>query len=452
MVAGTASACISQSMLIAALPAIMRQFGVDATLGQLLTTSYIFTLGLVSALSAFLVRRFRTKPLFLAAMLSFLAGCIAALLAPDYWTLLAARLLQAGGAGVSLPLIQVVALSLHPKSQYGKAMGIVGLIIGFAPAIGPTVSGVLIDLFGWRSVFVALLCTTVPVVAVSVFLPNGIVQRAEEPPSFDAVSFAQYTVGFCACMAGITVAESLGLLEPACWLLMAFGALVLLFFSRRQMRSEDPFLKLACFRSPVFAVSTVLVVLAHMAFMSGSIMVPLFVQDVQMQSAALSGAIILPGALLLGFLNPLTGKVLDRIGALPLVAMGGIVLTAGTVSFVVLDPQASEVWVTVLYGLRAAGVACLMMPMTAYGCAALPKEDLAQATAMLTSFRQIFGSMASSVLIAVMATVSSNDIGVDAEGFEASFALQSTILALGIAACFVLLFVHGRRKGSDRKG
>lgn len=452
MMAGSGSACISQSMLIAALPAIMRQFEVDATLGQLLTTSYIFTLGLISALSAFLVRRVRTKPLFLAAMSSFLVGCVAALLAPDYWTLLAARLLQAGGAGVTLPLIQVVALSLYPKSQYGKAMGLVGLIIGFAPAIGPTISGLLIDQFGWHSVFVALVCVAAPVIVASVLLmPGGIVERSGEKPSFDAASFAQYTVGFCACMAGVTVAEALGIFEPACWVLLAFGAAVLAVFARRQLRAPNPFLKLLCFRNPVFAVSAVLVVLAHVAFMSGSIMVPLFVQDVQMRSAALSGMIILPGAVLLGFLNPVTGKVLDRVGPMPLVAVGGVVITAGTFAFSVLDPAASEVWVTVLYGLRVVGVACLMMPMTAYGCAALPKEDLAQATAILTSFRQIFGSMASSVLIAVMAAASSNEIGVDAAGFEASFALQAAVMAVGAAACFVLLAKLGGRRAGRRE-
>ena len=145
MMSGTTAACISQSMMIAALPTIMHEYSVSASLGQLLTTSYIFTLGLISAMTAYLVHRVDSKKLFIAAMVCFVAGCAAALVAPNYPLLLASRLLQAGGAGIALPLIQVVALSVYPKSEYGRAMGLVGLIIGFAPAIGPTVSGFLID-------------------------------------------------------------------------------------------------------------------------------------------------------------------------------------------------------------------------------------------------------------------------------------------------------------------
>ena len=141
MMSGTTAACISQSMMIAALPTIMHEYSVSASLGQLLTTSYIFTLGLISAMTAYLVHRVDSKKLFIAAMVCFVAGCAAALVAPNYPLLLASRLLQAGGAGIALPLIQVVALSVYPKSEYGRAMGLVGLIIGFAPAIGPTVSG-----------------------------------------------------------------------------------------------------------------------------------------------------------------------------------------------------------------------------------------------------------------------------------------------------------------------
>lgn len=434
MMAGTTAACISQSMMITALPTIMVQYGVDATLGQLLTTAYIFTLGLISATTAFLIDRIPAKRLFIAAMLLFVAGCVAALAAPSYPLLLAARLVQAGGAGICLPLIQVVALSLYPPSEYGKAMGISGLVIGFAPAIGPTIAGVLIDVWGWHSIFVVLGSVALVVAVVAAALLGEIGHAGGQAGRFDVVSTLQYVTGLVACMAGVTVAESGESGAVLAIGLFAAGAAMLVVFVRRQLRVEHPLLDLRCFRNRTFAVATVLVLVTQVAFMAGSIMVPLYVQDIQGRSATISGFTILPGALLLGILNPVTGRYLDRHGALPLIVFGGAVTIAGTLAFCVLDPAVPEWAVTVLYGVRIVGISCLMMPMQAYGTAALPVEELSQATAILTSFRQIFGSIMSSVLISFMAALSSNASGVDAFGFGASFALQAAIVLVGIVA------------------
>lgn len=152
------------------------------------------------------------------------------------------------------------------------------------------------------------------------------------------------------------------------------------------------------------------------------------------RDATTSGLTILPGALLLGFLNPVTGRYLDRHGALPLIVVGGVVTVTGTLAFCVIDPAVPEWVVTVLYGIRVAGISCLMMPMQAYGTAALSHDELSQATAILTSFRQVFGSVMSSVLISVMAAASGNAIGIDAHGFAVSFAAQATIVLAGTVA------------------
>ena len=439
MMSGTTAACISQSMMIAALPTIMHEYSVSASLGQLLTTSYIFTLGLISAMTAYLVHRVDSKKLFIAAMVCFVAGCAAALVAPNYPLLLASRLLQAGGAGIALPLIQVVALSVYPKSEYGRAMGLVGLIIGFAPAIGPTVSGFLIDFWGWRSVFVILGAVSAVVVVLSFFVLSDVVKREASRERFDVPSGLLYTLGFCGIMLGTTVMESDAAFDPVSLSALAGGALALFVFARRQARIEQPLLKLSCFRNRTFAIATVLVMMSQMAFMVGSIMVPLFVQDVQGGSATVSGLTILPGAVLLGFLNPVTGRLLDRYGPRPLVAVGCAVLAAGTLAFAACDAGTPEWAITVLYGVRTVGVACLMMPMTAHACAALSLEDIAQGTAIITSFRQIFGALSSSALITVMALASSNELGIDVGGFALSFEVQAAVIVVGFVVGMAFL-------------
>lgn len=439
MMSGTTAACISQSMMIAALPTIMHEFNVDAALGQLLTTAYIFTLGLFSAMTAYLVNRLDTRKLFLASMGSFVVGCAASLVAPNYPLLLASRLLQAGGAGIALPLIQVVALSVYPKSEYGKAMGIVGVIIGFAPAIGPTISGFFIDVWGWRSVFVALGGVTLVVMVLAALFLKDVVKHESAQARFDVASGLLYTAGFALVLVGVSVMESAGQVSVAAVLPALVGAAGLAVFAVRQLRIPNPLLKLSCFRDRTFSVGLLLVLLGHIGFMSASIMVPLFVQDVQGQSAAVSGLTILPGAVLLGFLNPVTGRYLDKHGPKPLIIAGTLLLVAGTLAFVPLGPGTPEWVVTVLYGVRTVGVACLMMPMTAYACTTLAQDDIAQGTAIITSLRQIFGSLASSLLIALMALASSSPLGIDAFGFGVSFAVQAAIIAVGGTVGFILV-------------
>ncbi len=446
MLIGTGTACISQSMMISALPAVMHEFSVNASLGQLITTSYIFTLGLISALTAFLINRFETRPLFFAAMGTFVIGCALSLVAPNYPLLLLSRLVQAGGAGILLPLLQVVALSVYPKSEYGRAMGIAGLTIGFAPAIGPTISGVIIDAWGWRAVFACLGAVAILCAVAAFFLLTDVVKRSKDHGRLDVASALLYACGFCLVLIGATFMEESGQVSPLAVALLVAGTLVLASFARRQLRVANPFLKLACFRDRTFAVSTMLVVFAHIAFMAPSIMVPLFVQDIQGQSAAVSGLVILPGAVLLGILNPVTGRLLDKHGPRPLLAVGGALIVAGTLAFSACTEAVPEWLVTVLYGVRIVGIACIMMPMTGHACTTLPPEDLPQGTAIITSFRQIIGSISASVLITVMSVSSSNALGVDVHGFSVSFLVQAAVVAFGVILGFVLL---PRKRGKE---
>ncbi len=438
MMVGTTAACVSQSMMISALPAVMHEFVVSAELGQIITTGYIFTLGLFSAMSAYLVSKFDAKRLFLFSMIGFGLGCLAAIFAPNYPTLLVAREVQAIGSGIALPLIQVVALSVYPKSQYGKALGLVGIIIGFAPAIGPTISGFIIDLWGWRAIFVALVVVAAAVVAFAIpFLPD-VIRRPKTHQHFDMPSAALFCAGFVLVFVGVSFAEGAAHIGFA---LAAFGAGVALLaaFARRQLRIPNPLLKLSCFRNRIFSVSVALVVLGQLAFLSASIMVPLFVQDVQGYSAAVSGLVILPGAVLLGLLNPVTGRYLDTHGPRPLLYAGCALLVAGTLAFVACD-AATPAWVvTVLYGVRICGVSCLMMPMTAYASKQLSADDMAQGTAITMSSRQLISSLLSSMLIAVMSAASSNELGVDAHGFGVSFTVLAVVIAVGCIVGAIML-------------
>lgn len=445
MVAGTTAACISQSMMIGALPAVMSEYAISASYGQLLTTAYIFVLGLISAMTAYLMNRFNSKKLYLASLSCFVVGCAAAIVAPNYPCLLAARLLQAGGAGICLPLVQLVALNIYPKSQYGQATSIVGMIIGFAPAIGPSISGFLIDAWGWRSIFWVLGTTALIVILLTVFLLKDVVRRPDHPGHFDPASALLYAAGFVLVMVAATMLESGGAAGPEFLVPLVLGAVGVAAFVRRQLRIPNPLLKLQCFRDRTFAVSTLIVICSHMMFMAPSIMVPLFVQDIQGLSATVSGLTLLPGAIMMGVMNPVTGRFLDRRGPRPLIVAGCITVLVGTVAFAMIPASSPEWVVTVLYGIRATGIACMMMPLTAWACTTLQIDELAQASAIITSLRQLIGSLSASIFIAIMALTSQNASGVAIEGFDFSFWLQCAIPVVAFALGMFALPKVGKR-------
>ena len=219
----------------------------------------------------------------------------------------------------------------------------------------------------------------------------------------------------------------------------------LVVFARRQLRVPEPFLRLQCFRDKTFAVSTLIVICAHMMFMAPSIMVPLFVQDIQGLSATVSGLTLLPGAIMMGVMNPITGRLLDRRGPRPLIVAGCVAVLAGTVAFALIPASVPEWVVTVLYGVRAMGIACLMMPLTAWACTTLDPDELAQASAIITSARQLIGSLSASVFIAVMALTSQNALGVDLGGFDFSFWLQCGVPVLAFVLGMFVLPAKGKR-------
>lgn len=447
MFGGTFFLCLSQAMLITALPVILREFSINAGYGQILTTGYIFALGLISALSAALVYRFSTKRLFLVSLGSFLVGCVLCLVAQDFTTLVIGRFLQAGGAGISLPLIQNVALIVYPKEEYGKAMGLVGLIIGFAPAIGPVVSGPIIDYLGWRAIFLILLVIVGVCFVLALFLVRNMAHRREV--HINIPSAVLYFIGCTCVMTAFTQLESFGPADPVVWGTFAVGVLFIVGYVRHDKRSRQPLLHLGCFRSRRFTIDTLFVIFGQASMMIASIMVPLFIQGVQGESATLSGLTIMPGAILLGILNPVTGRLYDRYGARPLAICGCVLILAGTIAFTFCTADTPFWLIILLYGLRILGISAVWMPMTADASVALPPGEAAQATAITTSLRQMISAVLSTVFVSIMALFTVDASGISVYGFSVSFwvlsALSSVMLMLA------LFGVKGRRRKSGRR-
>jgi EmrB/QacA subfamily drug resistance transporter len=443
---GAFISALSQNLLTSALPSIMNEFEVSATIGQLLTTIYILTLGIVTSTTAYLINKFNTKHLFISAMLLFLVGCIISIFTPSFTILLLSRMLQASGAGVLMPLIQVFALKTFPAEQHGRAMGIVGLVVGFAPTLGPTLSGVFVEYFGWRSIFYLLTAISIVVIIAAVFELIDISEKING--KMDFISAVIYGIGFCSFMLGITNQETFGWIHYYTLTPILVGFICLSIFIRRQLKSTQPLLQLRVFKNRTFTVSTILIIITFIILMSGKIMIPIYVQSIRGYSAIISGIVLLPGSLLVALLNPITGYLLDEYGPRAISIIGMILMAAGTGGFVFLGNQTSLILITLIYCVRMIGNSFLLMPLTAYGLSALEERSISHGTAIVNSVRQMVGALGSSFLVAIMAAASYNINAVDIHGVNVSFGVQTVLIILGLI--ITLIFVKQKQPEKEQ--
>ncbi len=435
MMVGAFLSSMSQSLLTSALASIMDFFHITASTAQLLTTGYILVLGVVSATTAYLINKYKTQKLFIWAIAIFLFGNLLACFATDFYILLIARIIQAFGGGILLPQIQVVALKVYPKEKRGSVMGLVGLVVAFAPAIGPTLSGVLVDSLGWRSIFWFLAAISAVILVCGMFFVKNIGENYTE--KLDWLSVALYTVGFCGLMIGVTNYSEYGFAILQTIIPIAVGLICLACFSLRQFRIENPLLELRVFKDRNFTIMFILIMILYMSNMAGVTLVPLYIQTARGFSATISGLVLLPAALINIVLNPVMGKLFDEYGPRRITLVGMALLVAGNSAFILFKDNISMVIVAVAYCFRIAG-ATIIMPLTAYGVEDLNKKMISHGMALVSSVRQMAGSLGTAILVAIV-TLNSTHSSVDVHGINLSFSVQSVIYSIMLVYAFVLI-------------
>ena len=179
LLAATFVALLNQTLLIVALPSVMQEFNIEASLAQWVTTAFMLMSGIMIPITAFLVEKFSSKTLLLISLSIFIIGTVIGAIAVNFEMLLVARITQAIGAGIIMPLMQTVLLIIFPPDQRGAAMGMSGMIIGFAPAIGPTLGGWLIDQFAWRALFYTVIPIAIIVLILSFILMKNVTEQKQ---------------------------------------------------------------------------------------------------------------------------------------------------------------------------------------------------------------------------------------------------------------------------------
>ena len=459
----------TQLQLSAALPTIVSDFGISVTTGQWLTSIFQLVMGVMVPLTAYLTRRFSTREIVLVSMVVFTIGSLFAWLGPTFLMVLIGRLLEAVGTGVMWPVLQITVFSIYPLSRRGFAMGTVGMAMSVAPAIGPTLGGVQTDLNGWRSIFLTLTIIGVISLLLAYFGLHNFGEN-DKTAKADFFSVGLSIFGFGGLMFGFTNIESYSFVNPMVWLPMVIGIVGIIWFVLRQIHgarrqienpeAQPPLLNLSVLKNRSFTVGTITAALSFFAFSSIMVIMPLYIQDCRGYSAAISGLVMLPGALGQCISQFFGGKVLDRFGARPVALIGTITLCFGTVMMSLISMTSWIWWVSIWQFVRQIGMGFVLMPITTWSLNCLEPEEVSAGSAVTNTVRQIAGAIGAPVLVILMETFTSlrwTALG----GTKAVYAAANVFgiqwaLRISAAICFVMVLmvffgVRGQGAGSTHE-
>ncbi|WP_249870781.1 DHA2 family efflux MFS transporter permease subunit [Oceanobacillus saliphilus] len=432
---------LNQTLLIIAIPPIMADFQIDANQAQWLTTGFMLTNGILIPITAFLMDKFSSKNLLMAALLFFSAGTFLGAIAPTFSVLLIGRIVQAAGAGIMMPLMQTILMSLYPPEKRGAAMGMAGLVTGFAPAIGPTLSGWIIGQFSWRYLFYIILPIALVILVLSFFIMKNVTEQKEA--KIDITSIILSSFGWGGLLYGFSMAGSYGWMNSVVIGSIIVGGVSLYLFIKRQLSLEIPILEFRVFQSKIFVITTILSTLVFAIMVGVQTLLPLYVQNVKGASPLDSGLILLPGALLMGLMSPVTGKFFDKFGGRMLAITGYGLILLSMILFTLLQMDSPLLLLSLFFVIMMLGISMIMMPMTTAGINSLHPRLIGHGTAMNNTIRMVGGSIGTALLISVMSTVSTNvSSGSSSEamliGIKVAFAAAAVMALIGFILSFNL--------------
>ncbi|MCU1436588.1 MAG: transporter, partial [Pseudarthrobacter sp.] len=423
---------LNETIMNVALQRLMVDLGVDAPTVQWLSTGFMLTMAVVIPTTGFILQSLSTRAVFMLAMGLFAGGTALAAVAPGFEILLLARIVQAGGTAIMLPLLMTTILTLVPLAKRGAVMGNVSIAISVAPAMGPTVSGLILEHFTWRFMFVFVLPVALAALAIGAKYLTNIGET--EKTKLDILSVLLTVPAFGGLVYGLSQIGGGhgGQSGPGTVAIAALviGVVSLTVFVLRQLRlqkAEAPLLDLRAFNFRMFTVSVLLMVVAMMALFGGVILLPLYLQEIRGLGSLETGLALLPGGLAMGLLGPFIGRLFDRIGPLPLTVTGSILMVLSLWQFSMLDAGTPVWWIVTLHVGLSFGLALLFTPAFTTGLNPLPPHLYSHGSAIMSTTQQVAGAAGTALLVSIFAVVSASSGPV--AGMSAAF-LTATVIAL----------------------
>ncbi|HCZ8270167.1 TPA: DHA2 family efflux MFS transporter permease subunit [Staphylococcus aureus] len=395
-------AILNQTLLNVALPKINTEFNISASTGQWLMTGFMLVNGILIPITAYLFNKYSYRKLFLVALVLFTIGSLICAISMNFPIMMVGRVLQAIGAGVLMPLGSIVIITIYPPEKRGAAMGTMGIAMILAPAIGPTLSGYIVQNYHWNVMFYGMFIIGIIAILVG-FIWFKLYQYTTNPKA-DIPGIIFSTIGFGALLYGFSEAGNKGWGSVEIETMFAIGIIFIILFVIRELRMKAPMLNLEVLKFPTFTLTTVINMVVMMSLYGGIILLPIYLQNLRGFSALDSGLLLLPGSLIMGLLGPFAGKLLDTIGLKPLAIFGIAVMTYATWELTKLNMDTPYMTIMGIYVLRSFGMAFIMMPMVTAAINALPGRLASHGNAFLNTMRQLAGSIGTAILVTVMTT------------------------------------------------
>lgn len=408
LVAAAFIVILNETIMFNATPSLMEEFQVSERTAQWLSTAFMLTMAVVIPTTGWFLQRVTTRQAFAMAMTVFSIGTLIAALAPWFGVLLLGRVVQAAGTAVMMPLLMTTLMSVVAEQDRGRVMGNVTLAMSVAPALGPAVSGVILEYFSWRWMFGLVLPLAIGVAVAGLRKLTNVGEPAAS--TLDVPSVLLSALGFGGLVYGLSqIGAKHPTVEP--WLLVPVGLALIAGFVLRQLalqRSGTPLLDLRTLTQRTYTIALLLLAVAFMAMMGAMFLLPLYFQDLRGLSTLETGMLMMPGGLAMGLLGPRVGRVFDRVGGRPLVIPGaaGIAVSLGVLTRI---DMGTPVWALLsVHVLLMISLAAVFTPVFTLGLGSVAPQLYSHASSLLGALQQVAGAIGTAVVVTVMTSRTSS--------------------------------------------
>ncbi|GMR67263.1 MULTISPECIES: DHA2 family efflux MFS transporter permease subunit [Bacillus] len=400
LILGMFVSILNQTIINVALPPLMNEFNVSTSTAQWLITGFMLVNGILVPISAFLVSRFTYRKLFVAAMLFFTVGSIICAISGNFTMMMTGRVIQAVGAGILMPVGMNIFMTLFPPHKRGAAMGLLGVAMILAPAIGPTVTGWVIENYSWNLMFYAMFIIGLIITFLS--LKFFTLAQPVSKTKLDIFGVVSSSIGLGSLLYGFSEAGNNSWTSAEVIISLVIGVIGLALFIWRELTTDNKMLDLQVFKYPVFTFTLVINAIVTMALFGGMLLLPVYLQNIRGFTPIESGLLLLPGSLIMGIMGPVAGKLFDKYGIRPLAIIGLAITTYATYEFTKLSMDTPYSVIMTDYIIRSIGMSFIMMPIMTAGMNALPMKLISHGTATQNTSRQVAGSIGTAILITLM--------------------------------------------------
>ncbi|OQR53854.1 DHA2 family efflux MFS transporter permease subunit [Bacillus sp. CDB3] len=400
LILGMFVSILNQTIINVALPPLMNEFNVSTSTAQWLITGFMLVNGILVPISAFLVSRFTYRKLFVAAMLFFTVGSIICATSGNFTMMMTGRIIQAVGAGILMPVGMNIFMTLFPPHKRGAAMGLLGVAMILAPAIGPTITGWVIENYSWNLMFYGMFVIGLIITFLS--LKFFTLAQPVSKTKLDVFGVISSSIGLGSLLYGFSEAGNNGWTSAEVVITLIIGVIGLAVFIWRELTTDNKMLDLQVFKYPTFTFTLLINAIVTMALFGGMLLLPVYLQNIRGFTPMESGLLLLPGSLIMGIMGPVAGKLFDKYGIRPLAIVGLAITTFATYKFTTLSMDTPYSVIMTDYIIRSIGMSFIMMPIMTAGMNALPMKLISHGTATQNTSRQVAGSIGTAILITLM--------------------------------------------------